>query len=43
MFKPSASMMYSNAMSMMRTHELPNWAAKNGKISKPIKTTAMLP
>jgi len=23
-------MMYSKAMSMMRTHELPNWAAKNG-------------
>src|SRR6266571_6643069 len=29
-------------MSMMRTQELPNWAATNGKISRPISSTAIL-
>jgi hypothetical protein len=42
MFSPSASMMYSSAMSMMRTQELPNCWATNGKISKPISTNAIL-
>jgi hypothetical protein len=43
MFRPSASMMYSSAMSMMRTHELPNCAAKNGNTSSTdASSTAML-